>query len=227
LTANMLPVNPENMLPAGVKPIVELWANKDFYRGQDIESARERKLDPAERYRDNTTELAKTLSAVTPISPVQVDHLIRGYTAGLGMELVSLLNPFVTGFAPKTSGEPATPKMSQVPVARAFFQPLDARGLIDRAYEVMEDADRREATYKKLVEEGRTDEADVYLDKYVNDISLGKSADKFRQQMGKLIAYERQIRADGTMGGPEKREALDELKQLKIDTAKAYASAAF
>jgi hypothetical protein len=48
-------------LPQAVKPITEAILGKSFYSG-DIESAREKDVLATQRYRDNSTELAKTIT---------------------------------------------------------------------------------------------------------------------------------------------------------------------
>jgi hypothetical protein len=222
---NMLPINP---IPAGAKPLIEMWANRDFFSGQAIESERERGLDPAERYRDSTTEFSKMLSAMgAPVSPVQMDHLIRGYLGGLGLELTSMLNPFVTGFAPSPKGEEPEKDFTRMAGIKAFFQPLEARGIIDRAYDFMNEAEQRKNTYAKLEDEGRFDEAEAYLKRYEEEIMYGKNAAKFKAAMSKLTKAERAVRMDPGLSGAQKREMLDLLRADKKETALAYASAAF
>lgn len=224
LGGSMLPMAPENLLPAGVKPIIEVAFNESFYTDRPIEGKREEALDPAERFRANTTELAKALGAVGGVSPLKIDHLIRGYTGGLGLELTAMLNPLLGGGAKPEAPEK---RLTDIPVIRAFFEPIEGRAIIDRAYEFMDDASRKESTFKKLVEEGRDAEAQAYLDKYAEEISYGKSAAKFKQTMGKITEAERTVRADPVMSPKEKRKMLDDLRLIKTDTARAYASAAF
>jgi hypothetical protein len=76
-----------------------------------------------------------------------------------------------------------------------------------------------------MVEEGRDAEADAYMDANADMIAMGTLAGKFRKQMGDLTKQERAIRADGGLSGAEKREALDEIKQMKIELAKEFSSA--
>lgn len=222
---NMLPINP---IPAGAKPFIETWANRSFFTGEQIETARERELDPAARYRDSTTEFSKMLSAMgAPVSPLQMDNLIRGYLGSLGLELTSMLNPFVTGFAPSPKGEEPEKDFTRMAGIKAFFQPLEARGIIDRAYDFMNEAERRKNTYAKMVDEGRLDEAEAYLKRYEEEIMYGKNAAKFKAAMSKLTKAERAVRMDPGLSGAQKREMLDLLRVDKKETALAYASAAF
>jgi hypothetical protein len=224
-TLSMLPVSPTNAMPAAVKPLAELWANKDLFSWQDIESRREKGLDPAERFREGTTDLAKAFSSIgAPLSPVQIDHLIRGYTGGLGYEIVSLLNPALSGMGitPAQKGEAPEKEVTRMPVIKAFFQPLDGRGIINRTYDIMEDAERRKNTYNKLVKENRIEEAEAYAKRYEEEISYGKSATKFKTKMGEITEAKRAIIGDETLTGQEKYRMLKELVAEQKAVAEAY-----
>jgi len=50
-------------------------------------------------------------------------------------------------------------------------------------------------------------------------------AGRFRKQMGDLTNRERAIRANPDMSAGDKREALDEIRQIKIERAKMFSSA--
>jgi hypothetical protein len=75
-----------------------------------------------------------------------------------------------------------------------------------------------------MVKENRTSEAEAYLDTNADVIAMGSMAGKFRKKMGDLTNYERAIRSDPDMSAGEKRKELDEIKQLKIETAKYFSS---
>jgi len=226
LTLSSLPVSPTNMIPAGIKPMAETFlANKSFYTDKPIETRREQSLTPAERYRENTTELAKLIGSFgVGVSPVQMDHLIYGYTSGLGLMLVGMLNPVFEGTAGVQKGEKPDTTLKGIPFVSTFIEPLDGRGLVDRTYQFLEDANQHENTFKKMVSEGRVDEAQSFLAGYEREVVFGSVAEKFKKEMSKITEVERVVRGDTTMSGAEKLKMLTQLKELKRDTAKAYSS---
>jgi hypothetical protein len=69
-----------------VKPIVDLYANKDSFSGRPIETMGMERLDSERRFNSGTSMPARGLSTAIggAISPVQIDHLVRGYFAWLG-----------------------------------------------------------------------------------------------------------------------------------------------
>ena len=121
-------------LPQAVKPLTEAVLGKSFYSG-DIESTREKNVLATQRYRDNSTEVAKTIGAVTGnvgISPITIDYLIRGYTGGLGVALVQLANPLLASDTKADVAQPTT-KISKTPFIGGLFQPVEGRGTLGRS----------------------------------------------------------------------------------------------
>jgi len=212
-------------LPQAFKPALEAALNYSFYTDAAIDSQRLQGFDPAERYGDRTTEIAKQIGKVFNISPNRLEYLIRGYTGSLPLAIASLTNPM---FKSKEFAEVEAPsrRLSETPVVGAFFQPIDGRRLIDKAYKDMEDIRRTAETYKKYEDEGRVKEADALLDAKADIIGLESAAGTFRKQMGDLTQQERDVRSDPKMSPQEKRRRLDEIRQDKIALAKDLSASA-
>lgn len=208
--------------PQGVKPALEVALNHSFYTGRDIESERLQRFEPGERYNDRTTELVKSIGKATNISPVKLEYLIRGYTGSVPLAVVSLANPVVRS---GETGAPPEGRSSELPLIGSFFQPKDASGLVSKAYKDVEEIGKVKETWKKMEEEGRYKEADAYLNANADALGLASLAGSFRQRMGEITKIERQIKADPSMSGEEKKLALEQLRQDKIDLAKALSSA--
>jgi hypothetical protein len=208
--------------PTAIKPIIELGANYSFFTGKPIESQRLMELAPGLRSYANTPEVLKALGEATNISPVKMEYLLRTYTGSLPLALLSLANP-IAGGAEGPEGKGAI--SSTTPVIGAFFQPKDANGLIDKAYQEMNDVIQAKRTYDNYIESGRNEEADEFLTKEADLIGMANFAGQFRKTMGELAKHEREIRAATGLNGAEKRQMLDEIKQAKIGLAKEFANA--
>jgi hypothetical protein len=220
--------------PQGVKPILETAINYSFFTGREIESKRLQQLDPTERYGDRTTEAAKFIGGIlgnVPIlgerffTPTKIDYLVRGYTGTLPLAVASLANPVLRGGESGEQPESRGVFSSETPLIGTFFQPRDAAGLVTKAYKDMDEITEARATYKKMVGEGREAEAEAYLEANADSIAMGSFAGRFRKKMGDYANMERAIRLDGSLSAAEKREQLDEIRQLKIELAKALSSA--
>ena len=206
-------------LPQAFKPALETALNYSMYTDAPIDSQRLQGFEAAERYGDRTTELAKQIGKMFGISPNRLEYLIKGYTGSLPLAIASLTNPVLRS---KEQEEVEAPikRTSEQPIIGAFFQPIDGRRLIDKAYKDMEDINRTAKTYNKYEEEGRTKEADALLDAKADIIGLESAAGNFRKQMGELTTDERSIRSDPKLDPKEKRRLLDEIRQEKIALSK-------
>ena len=102
---------------------------------------------------------------------------------------------------------------------------MDGRGLVDRTYNFLEDANQHENTFNKMVNEGRIDEARSFLASYEREVVFGSYAEKFKSEMKKITEAERAVRSDEKLSGAEKFKLLTQLKEMKRDTAKAFTSA--
>lgn len=207
-------------IPQAVKPLIEVGLGKSFYTGQDIETAKEQRLDPGMRYRDNTSEAAKFVGQMLNISPIKMEALINGYTGTMGLALLQALN-----FAmPATGPEAAFKRLSEQPVIGPLFQPTDAGGIINATYDRVEEINRAKASYEKLLAENQPAQAQAYLKEHITELSLASVAGSFSKQMGELTKYEAQIKASNRT--PEKkREELDRIRQLKIKFATSVRAA--
>jgi len=234
LVAMSSPVGVSTVVPQAAKPIVEAVTNYQFYNGAPVESAREQELLPSERTRDKTSGVAKLLSSMTSsvaeglgyptkgVSPVMFDSLINGYTGGLGLAIAQMIGTLVpAGETPPA----ATKRMSDMPVVGTLFQPVDAAGQVTQFYEKAKEYGQIKQSFDKMIDEGRVDDAQKFAEKYGRTIALSDVAEDFKQDMAELTQLERAIRADQQMSPAEKRQRLDELRQAKIEFAKAFHAA--
>ena len=136
--------------------------------------------------------------------------------------MASITNPaFSTGEAPEGRGIVS----STTPVIGSLFQPLDANGMINRAYKDMESIQRTKATYNKFIEDGNEKGISKLLDAEADKLNLAPLAGNFRSRMGNLAKEERRIKSDPDMSAAEKRELLDMIKEEKIGLSKELISA--
>jgi hypothetical protein len=215
-------------LPTSIKAPIEVLLNKSFFTDRPIIDARLEGLVKSEQFGEKTPELIKMLGIDSPeivkkvfgiegVSPAQIEYLIKGYTGTLPVALLRLLDPvFASGEVVK-----ADMKLSDVPVVGAFFQPTDAGGIINAAYESMQQAQKVSNTYKKLLADGRQQEARKFFEENVNLFSVASAAGTFRQQMGEFTKAERAIKASD-LDSTEKRKRLDEMRQIKIKYAQDF-----
>jgi hypothetical protein len=209
-------------MPQGVKPLIEGYTNKDFFTGAPIESDRQLTRVAGERYTPKTTEAAKLLGGkvlgpLLGISPLQIDHAISGYTSGTGLALLSMFNP-----ALRTSAEPPTGKLTDMPFVGGMFQPADGRGFIEKAYNDAKTIDQINNSYKDKLKT-TPKEAEQFLKDNLKQISSESASGSFKKQMASLADYERAIRASNKTPS-EKQKEIERIKEFREKMAKQFIS---
>ena len=199
--------------------MTEVYLGKSFFGG-DIESQREQKtLLPEQRYRDGTTEVAKLIGGVTGsagLTPIKLDHLVRGYTGPLGVSILSMVNPILRS----SEKERPTTKTSQLPLIGGLFQPSEGRGTLDAAYATMMEIQQAKGTYKEMMMSGNTEGAQQLIQGLQGDIALGSLSGTVQQKLGEFATLRRNV-----LRAPLSQEQKDEVLK-RIDMAQdKYANA--
>lgn len=111
-----------NLMPSTILPIVEAVANYDAFRDTHIVRPWDLDLDTDLQFTEWTSETAKLLGKVMPVSPAILDHVIYGYTAGFGRGVVGVVDKGlqVVGAAPGKA--PAARPVQQYPVVGNFLR---------------------------------------------------------------------------------------------------------
>lgn len=209
-------------IPQALKPALEVALGKSTFTGRDLESAHEQTLLPGQRVRENTSALAAQIGSAFNVSPIKIDALIQGYTSTMGLAFVQALS-FAIPTPP--AAEKATGRMSETPIVGSLFQPKDAGGVINAAYDRMKEAEQVKNTFNDLVQKGKAAEAKEFLQNNLEQFALSGLATNFTSVMQKLSEAERAVKASNA--SPEKkREQLDSLRQQKIKIAQMARGAA-
>jgi hypothetical protein len=204
-------------MPTAIKPVVELMLNRSFFTGREIVDKSMSEIAKYQ-YRPNTPETIKLFGEIG-ISPAKVEYFIKGYTGSLPLGLIGAMET-VTGIRSMDKEKP-TMRIYEAPIVGGLFQPPDASGMINRAFETVNRAQGAQATYNRL-SESDPEEAAEFLKQNMKDIDIGQFAGQFRQEMGEITAYERYVRESRSLSADEKRRRLDKLKQEKINLAKDF-----
>lgn len=157
-----------NPIPQAVKPMLDIYANKDSFSGRPIESMGMERLQSEYRYNVHTSMIARgassALNAATrtvgaeALSPVQIDSLIRGYFGWLGTFVVAGADMAVR---PLTD-EPTRPQADYLKVvSQGFLKTLPEPGskYVSAMYDQAKVIEQAYATHRQMVKEGKVDEA--------------------------------------------------------------------
>ena len=123
------------LMPTAFLPVLEVGANYDFFRERNIVSPFDKGLEPELQYSQWTSETSKRLGKLMGYSPSKLDHIILGYTTGVGRMLLSASDTVVN----RVAGEAPRPE-PQIPFSdlgvKAFRTGLmSGRASIEDFYE--------------------------------------------------------------------------------------------
>jgi hypothetical protein len=207
-------------VPQIVKPAFEVWSNKNFLTGGNVESLRLQGLDPEARYLATTTELAKQMSKAIPIlSPIQIEHLVRGYLGVLPLVAAAGANSL---FERESKGEKPASRASDLPLVGTAFQKKYGGADSDVVFREAKESEQARNTFNDMLKSGRKEEAIEYRDTHRVELAMAPAAGQYRQVIGRINADIRRTQERNDLTPEEKRLRLDALDKAKQDRAEAF-----
>lgn len=198
-TAQTLP----SFIPALYRPILEVVANYDFYFKNPVVSRRLQNLPKELQIGSTTSEIAKGIGKVTApvgLSPVEVDHLIRGYFGSAGTYVTkSLMNPLL-----RESTAPATDWFEDVGLNRFIKNDFARSRYIDEWYELKSELDKKHTGY------GTKGKPATYI----------QGANKVSKKMSEINKFIRETRANPRISPEKKRKLIDNANMRARETAR-------
>lgn len=210
-----IPGASSNFVPQLVKPLAEVYANKSFFSGTPLESARLEKLKPEARYNAHTTEVAKWMATVVPgLSPIQIEHIVSGYLGQIPLMVLASTNEMF-----REDKEEPTRKLSEMPLIGSSFQRKYGGEDADVVYKLANDAMEAKRTFDNYRKTGKLEDAKEFLADNRAEIMVAPLAAQYQKIMGALRTQEDIIRnSNASPDAKEKRiDALNEQRQLQSE----------
>jgi len=213
-----------NPIPQVIRPLMDIYANKDSFTGAPIESAGMERLSKQERVTDNTSPIAQALGGISSVlgdkaslSPVQVDYAIKAYFGWLGGTATQMSVYAVQPF--KDGAYPDLRLMDKASQGFLKSLPTDQSRYVTAFYENNKQISQAYADMRHYAELGDSEKVQKILEKNGDKIALTKLYDKNSKEMAKVRAHMRSISNDPNMDGTTKREMLDRMKLIISDLA--------
>jgi hypothetical protein len=209
-----------NPVPQWVKPLVDLYANKDSFTGAPIETAGMEKLSKAERMTDTTSPLAIALGGVLNIvlpeskelSPIQTDYMIKSYFGWLGGTAAAASHYAVMPF--KEGSYPDANWQDRVSLGFVKSLPSTQSTYVTAFYENNKAIQQAYADMRHYAEIGDYDKVIEIQEEKGDKIMLEKMYDKTSKEIANVRKQIRVITSDESMDGESKKEEIDRLKEL-------------
>lgn len=212
--SNQLSMNP---IPQLVKPIIDVYSNIDSFTGRPIETMGMEKLAPDYRYNQNTSMVARGISTAGNaatfdnfLSPVQVDHMLRGYFGWLGSFCVGGADMMVRS----VMDEPTKPAVDYWKLATGgIVADLDGAQsrYVSQMYEQAKELEQAYGTYRNLMKQGKIEDAAEYRADHADELKKYKNVEIVKKAIAKLNERIKLIERSGK--DPEEKRAM--INQLR------------
>lgn len=206
-------------VPTWLSPLIDNYGNWSRFLNRPIVP---RGLEGVEKERQATTrtsEVAKHLGRVLGYPPAKIDHLFTSYTGGLGRYALEAADIPLSEAA--EAARPSRPLREQLPGMRGFVvSPGGSGESEERLYRTLAESEPKQRTLSLLERRG-DQELPAYVRKNLADIATAATAGDFTDALAELRQAERLILEHREMTGDEKRAALDRLRQLRTEIARA------
>jgi hypothetical protein len=213
-----------NPIPQVIVPPLEIWGNKSFYFETPIETLREQRQLPADRYDSRTTEIAKALGRWLDMSPKRLEHLWRGYTGTMGAYALASADMVVRSMM----DVPTKPAMraSDVVGIKSFYRgsgpPYNTQYETD-LYDFLEEVNQIHASINSRMKEGRREDARELKTEERGKLKYRKALSRSSDKLSDIRARINKIQQRTDLSPQEKREKIDRMLRLKAKVAKRAA----
>jgi hypothetical protein len=199
-----------NPVPQTFLPVAETLVNFSVFTWRPIIGQAMEGIEPKYQIGPGTSVLAEKIGDYTGLSPMKVDHIIKGYTGTMGMYFVDIMDTVMDLYS--DNPRPAK-RFEQMPVLKRFLVDPDARGNVTAYYAFKHSVDQAVRTVNFL--EKRLDEdSETYQDQKLGLLTYKKYISNIDKQMKSLQDEATMIRSSG-MSATEKRDALLEITRLQ------------
>lgn len=208
-----------NPTPQFVKPLIDLYANKDSFTGSPIESAGMERLSKQERMTDTTSPLAQAVAYTTQafgekgeLSPVQVEYAIKAYFGWLGGTVAETSHYATMPF--REGAYPDAKLVDRVSVGFVKELPSTQSRYVNAFYENNKQISQAYADMRHFSEANEMDKVIEIMEEKGDLIALQKIYDHTAKSMANVRKQIKVIMNDTSMDGAEKREEIDRLKGI-------------
>ena len=200
-----------NPIPQTVKPVLEAVVDYNMFTMRPILGQGMKDIEPEFQVGPSTSNFATLLAQNLGLSPMKVDHIIKGYTGTMGMYAIDTIDIMLDQFG--DSPKP-TKRFEQLPVIKRFASDPESRGFVTQYYELKDAVDTTVRTMNLLERTGQYEEYAEYLVKNQGTLAFKGYVRDTEKTLKDLREMRTAIRSS-TMTGDEKRDSLLEISRVE------------
>ena len=200
-----------NPIPQTALPLVEVVTNHSFFTGRDIVPQGLKDVAPEFQVGPGTSMFAQWIGKMAGLSPIQIDHLFKGYTGTMGGYAVDVLDMVMdfNGDSPKVSK-----RLEQMPIIKRFALDPEARGTVTAFYEMKDSVDEITRTINLLEKSMNYKDMGEYMTDNMKLLATKDYIQDLEKQMKELRDMKNMIR-NSQMSGDQKRDAILDITKME------------
>jgi hypothetical protein len=221
-----------NPMPQMIKPLIDIYANKDSFTGAPIESAGMERLSKQERMNNKTSALAVAMGGVSEaaskvltfnpdaqgLSPIQMDYFIKAYLGWMGATIASTVDLGMEPF--KEGTRVRKPVIDTLALGFIKTEPETQSKYMTQFYENNAKLQSALADMRHYAELGDMEKVAKIMEEKGDKIALSKIYDKATKQLAELRKQSRIIENSKDISTEDKRAEMNRIKILMSDIAR-------
>ena len=201
--------------PQFIKPLEEVRTNYSAFTGREIVPYYMKGLDPDQQKYQGTSSFSIALGKELNMSPLKLDHLIKGYTGTLGSYALSAASHMIDAFQPTDTSLPPDKDWYNLPLVRSFFQDPNSRGTVVQFYELDRLVRQAVNALAQAEKEGDVDKIIEVRTERSKLLALEGNMKDIRNQLKEVRQQKNQI-LNSPIDPSEKRELLNIIRQQEL-----------
>ncbi|WP_022727209.1 LPD5 domain-containing protein [Fodinicurvata sediminis] len=215
-------------MPQAVKPSLEVLMNRDTFTDRPIENIGMQRLSPSLRSRPDSSFISEYVSEGMEetlgrtgmdgwvLSPVQIDHLIRGYLGSVGASGAALAD---TIWRRAHGEEKPYRHWHEYQPIRRFYKDLTQEdyytAYATEFYEALKEADQAYSDIQHLKRYGELEEARSVMNKSRHQLEMRKALNRVQRDLSDISRQMKIVQSDEELSAEAKRMKLDRLRSLR------------
>jgi hypothetical protein len=193
-----------NPIPQTVKPIVEAATNFSFFTMRPIVGQGMGDVDPEFQVGPGTSKVAEMLGRQLGMSPMKIDHILKGYTGTMGIYMVDATDLVMEQFGDSAK---ANKRFEQLPIIKRFAVDPEARGTVTAYYQLKDAVDTFTRTSNLLEKTSKPEDFVKYVRENAGMLGVKDYVLDLEKEMKELREMRRTI-TSSSMDGEQKKNLL-------------------
>ena len=193
-----------NPIPQTVKPVFEAATNFSFFTMRPIVGQGMGDVAPEFQVGPGTSKVAEMLGRQLGMSPVKIDHILKGYTGTMGIYMVDATDLVMEQFGDSAK---ANKRFEQLPIIKRFAVDPEARGTVTAYYELKDAVDTFTRTSNLLEKTSKPEDFVKYVQKNAGVLGVKDYVLDLEKEMKELREMRRTI-TSSSMDGEQKKNLL-------------------